>query len=486
MSSQPFLPNDTGTKFGEVAGDFTAQTLDGPWTLSENFTGCDSYVFVNYFAHSHGDQIWGSDPAGLFAQTPPNVHYFFGSYSSDGSRATELQQVKAKFDAALAVMAPQDRDWWSPRIHYVTTAPTAIAGSVGAYYQGLSPNIVFTFGIDRNQRFDPGGSLSRIVGSGFSGDIMMAAFLPRYYNFVFDRDAKAATETVDDVLLLDNQLVTKNNELYEVTFPDASKMASYDQMTLDISASCGPQGGDCGEWDYEAYLELCENDDCSTRHQIGLWITPYSRPGTRRWLVDATPFLGLLTQGGTRKVRFGMLWNMNANTMRVSFRLANTGAGMRPVAVTPLFGGGEFSATYNDKYTPIDFTPPVNTKKIELVALLTGHGQSSGNNCAEWCNHEHTFTVNAAEHTKSHAGQAGKALGCADRIDEGVVPGQYGNWAPSRAVWCPGLAVQPWRVDITNDVTLGEANTMSYRGNYNGGLPAGGRIRLSSYLVYYE
>jgi hypothetical protein len=66
-----------------------------------------------------------------------------------------------------------------------------------------------------------------------------------------------------------------------------------------------------------------------------------------------------------------------------------------------------------------------------------------------------------------------------------VVPGQYGNWTPQRAAWCPGQIVKPTRQDITAAVRLGEPNTITYRGGYRGGEPAGGRIRLSSYLVFY-
>ena len=35
-------------RYGSIAGDFTLQTLDGPWTLSEHWTGCDGYLFFNH------------------------------------------------------------------------------------------------------------------------------------------------------------------------------------------------------------------------------------------------------------------------------------------------------------------------------------------------------------------------------------------------------------------------------------------------------
>ena len=51
----------TGFEYGEVAGDFTVETLSGTWRFSEQFSGCESYVFVNY-APGVGDAVWNSPP----------------------------------------------------------------------------------------------------------------------------------------------------------------------------------------------------------------------------------------------------------------------------------------------------------------------------------------------------------------------------------------------------------------------------------------
>ncbi|MBW2454111.1 MAG: hypothetical protein JRI68_06360 [Deltaproteobacteria bacterium] len=481
-----FVDEGGGTTYGDLATDFTVQTLDGPWSFSEGWSGCETYVFLNHFDSTTGNSLWGSDAAELLSASARNVHYFFGAYAEPGMRDPMLQQMRGKVDTALAAMAPEDATWWASRVHYVTDDPAAIVGSLGGLYQEYYPSVLFGVAIDRYQRFDAAGSLQAFIGSGFSGRLRTAGYLGRHYNFVYERNEAVAAETdVTVVPMLTDQLVTENNQLYPVPFPDAATMAAFDHMVIDVELSCGPGPTDCGEWDYEAFLELCDDQACTGRDQIGLWITPYSRPGTRRWLIEATPFLSMLQDGGERFVRFGMLWNMNPNTMNVSFRLRTTGAAAAPRDFVPLFTGGTFDATYNDNYQPISFTPPSATTKVELVAILTGHGQEASN-CAEWCNHEHEFTVNGtAVHTKSHP-EAGTGWGCAEMVDEGVIPGQYGNWAPGRAAWCPGLAVQPWIVDITDDVTIGAENQITYQGLYNGGTPVGGRIRLSSYLVYSE
>ena len=136
---------------------------------------------------------------------------------------------------------------------------------------------------------------------------------------------------------------------------------------------------------------------------------------------------------------------------------------------------------------PFAFTPPADAKRVEIVSIISGHGQTDGDNCAEWCNHVHTFTVNEsadAVHEVSYT-DIGNPVGCAARANEGALPGQWGNWSQSRAGWCPGLPVETVRFDITSEVTLGAENTLSYRGSFRGGEPAGGDISKNTYIVWY-
>jgi hypothetical protein len=66
-----------------------------------------------------------------------------------------------------------------------------------------------------------------------------------------------------------------------------------------------------------------------------------------------------------------------------------------------------------------------------------------------------------------------------------VIPGQLGNWAVTRAYWCPGLPVEAHRTDITDLVHLGEDNTLAYSAHYGTGDPGGGDIALTAYVVWY-
>ena len=479
----------------ETAAPFTVTTSRGPWSLEEHWTGCDSYIFVNHFESDYGDQLWASDVSALFENAPKNAHFFFGAYRPDTNlfnpNDTLTGRIDKKLADALAALPPEDRRHWEHRVHVITESVYDMQNSVGEFLRGRGNEVVFAVGIDRSQAFDSAGSMFAVGFSGFTGSIPMVGFVPHYYNFVIAQDAElAAQQDVTIVDLFDGQEISQNNDLHDVTFPDAETMAGFNTMEIDVQAACGPTPQDCGEWDYEAYLQLCEDDTCQTSHEITLWITPYSRPGSRRWVADATPFLPLVRDGGARKIRFGMRWNMNKNVMNVSFRLRHIDGNPNPVQTIPLFtelgGGDNFNAEYNDRFAPVTVTPPADITRAEIAVLLTGHGQTQGNNCAEWCNHTHTWSVGGDDFTKSHEGQAGARDYCAKLAREGVVPGQWGNWAPGRAAWCPGQIVQPWRQDITSSITPGEESTISYNAAFNSNAPAGGRIRMSSYLVYYR
>jgi hypothetical protein len=172
----------------------------------------------------------------------------------------------------------------------------------------------------------------------------------------------------------------------------------------------------------------------------------------------------------------------------MSVRLSNQDKGYKSRSVTRAFGGGNFDANYNVDREAFTFTPPTSASRVEIVTIISGHGQTSGNGCAEWCNHVHNFTINAdssATHQVAYT-DISNDVGCAARADEGVIPGQWGNWSQSRAGWCPGLPVETVRFDITNQVTLGEENSLAYDASFNGAVPPGGDISKNTYIVWYE
>ncbi len=486
-------PYQTGgaAEMGGLAGDFTVQTTDGPWVFSEERTGCESYVFVSYGATDYGNGLWASVPDGLYLEGPRNAHYFIGTYEADpGAITARLETMQTALNEGFEFHSiPEDeREFWREHIHFVNQPMNEIGGSVGEL---LTATPLFAMAIDRAQHFDPLGSLFEVRGGGFMPNIGMAAYGPHWFNYLYDLEVGLDGADAMVLPLMPGETLTDRIIERSVTLPDASTMAGFDTLELDVQVHCFLDPAGCSEWDRIAHIFLCTadgEDACAETRELVRWITPYSRPGRRRWVMDASSLLPLMSEGGdqTFRIVMGPEWEeATEREITISLRLADR-RDEQPLAAELAFTGGNFDATYNEGREPFVTTIPSGATKVELVAIISGHGQTDGDNCAEWCNHVHTFTANGTEHVLDFEGQAGQAKGCAERSAEGVVPGQWGNWAPLRAGWCPGLPVEMLRIDVTDDVTPGEEATFTYAGGFDGGEPRGGTMSLSAYVVASE
>jgi hypothetical protein len=242
--------------------------------------------------------------------------------------------------------------------------------------------------------------------------------------------------------------------------------------------------GNCGAWDYLAHLYV--KDALDNDVELARFITSYHRE--THWVVDITPMLAQLLQGGmqTFKWSFAPSWNTQPTATKLRLHLSNQGRGHAPSEATFLFAGGNFNATYNDAYLPIDVMIPADAQKVELWSLITGHGADTAS-CAEFCNHQHELTINGQSYLKEHT-EAGTQDACVAQMDGGMVPNQAGTWWFGRGGWCPGQHVEPWIIDVTGDVTAGQLATVSYQGLFNGNTPPAnaGNIVMSSYLVVHR
>jgi hypothetical protein len=321
----------------------------------------------------------------------------------------------------------------------------------------------------------------------------MAAYVGDFFNHRASVRRQVNQESDVKVIALVDDLVTNRVFTEDITLPEAEELAEYDTLEFDIGVTChhrNPFG--CSEWDRIARIDLCVSEDCSDRREMVRWITPYWRRGERRWLIDASPMLGLLEGGGPRSFRIEMGPSWERGTEReakMSLRFSTRGETQRSRGVTLAYRGGGYGADYNDNHPPFEFEVPDEATRVELVVLLSGHGQTGRYNCAEWCDHRHEFTIGGGIPVANLASDIppGSLRGCADRAKDGVSPGQWGNWAPGRAYWCPGMPVQPLRFDMTNKVRKDRVNRLQYRSRINGSeVPDGGNIDLSAYIVWYS
>ncbi|MBI5527856.1 MAG: hypothetical protein HY897_16120 [Deltaproteobacteria bacterium] len=495
LPSAEFSPGPYGTARREVAGDFTLPTFEGDWNFGSRFSGCETYLFIpeeTPMTRGFPTPWWTQDFEMLIWNSPRNVHYFFVATADISS----VQQMKTRLHAFLDLLDPAERDWWKGRVHFVSKTASALGNWVGSY--AGSPGL--GFGVDRFQRIRDFGSPSDPMrynesAQWFEPNLSYVAHEAKYYEFEWARGQRLATENPTVVRLFDKENVQGVVER-DVPFPDAASMAGFDTIELDLTANCPAAGSEpaaCGEWDYVQALHLCDTADPSKCDvEIGRWITSYAREG--RWLTDASQALAFLEGGGTRRLRFDASGQKYAVTLEL--RLSNRGKGMRPGGAVFLFSGGAFDATYNDKYQPATVAVPADAKRVEIFAVITGHGFGvEKENCAEFCAHEHHFDVNGTKYVKTNP-DAGSYTGCAENVPNGVVPNQYGTWFFGRGGWCPGYNVSPWVADVTSSAVVGGDNVITYRGLLYGAPyvpePSGGtsgfpaNVNMTSYLVFWK
>jgi len=291
-------------------------------------------------------------------------------------------------------------------------------------------------------------------------------------------------------------------------------MEDFDSFAIYTYEACADHKG-CNEWDFIGYLnayesecsliefslyndcinqilpeftsqEVCENaghrwdeggEDSSPsckgkwnrvwKAEVGRYITAYNREG--RYISDVTPMLGVLKNENINEFNY---WQPNAYGLTIKLFFWNENKEYTPVGAEYLHGATrKFNLDYNNIFgseNPFSYNVTDNTEKVEIVTFFTGHGHSSTDeNCAEFCNHQHEFTINGNTLDLLEHPNGGTPYGCYNRVHEGVSANQYGTWVYGRAGWCPGQDVEYNRIDITSESSIGE-NRLNYRALYQG------------------
>ncbi|TNE85418.1 MAG: hypothetical protein EP330_25370 [Deltaproteobacteria bacterium] len=252
-----------------------------------------------------------------------------------------------------------------------------------------------------------------------------------------------------------------------------------------LSGSCASPLGEGTQGTYTCNADGTGYDAlvCPCNTEIGRWITTYHREG--RYVHEATPFLALMQDGGTRRYRFA---TSQPYDLDLDFRFSNRGIGVRPTSMSRLHRGAYYSPTVNESYQPIDVDVPSSAARVELATVVSGHGGGQLN-CGEFCRTTNHFTV-GGEEVVIEDPWVDVANGCEQQVSEGTVPNQYGTWWYGRNGWCPGKEVPVQRFDITASVSPGSAATFEHATfgpggmNLNGG--SGERIEVESWMVVYE
>ncbi len=500
LESVPFVDGPFGTYRGELADDFTVPIVGGStWNLREHWSGCETYVFSSDripVSDADTTSVWEKDLDALLEGSPQNVHYFFFSRQLTAEAATtSTTAMQGRIDAHLATLPADQAAHWRDRLHVIATRAQDL--DPGWLADVLNTHGRIGFGIDRSQRIRGGGYLSDVNRYSsslnsmgywpFRNNLAYVAHEPRYFNAQHERLAHLQTQDATTVTLWDGEVLSEFAET-TVTLPSAAEMESFDTFEIEIEMQCpDPEEieiGNCGAWDYLAYLFV--KDELGNDVQLGRFITSYHRE--THWVADVTPMMVHLLAGGERtfKWSFAPPWNVQPTATKLKLHFSNRNKGYAPRTATYLYSGGAFNDLYNDGRLPVDVPISATAAKVELWAITTGHGAEAGQ-CAEFCNHQHEFTVDGNVHMQEFP-DAQVQEGCVAALEQGMVPNQAGTWWYGRGGWCPGQQVAPYVVDVTNEVTLGGTTQVSYRGLYNDATPTApsGNIDLISYIVVYE
>jgi len=349
------------------------------------------------------------------------------------------------------------------------------------------------FAIDRKQQFRTIGYLANPSTSNLDPSLQYLNYELQYFNAQWEKE-QALTEDTHDIRLYEEQTISSEN-LYEAEAYTTIDIPGedYNHLEATLYLACPDHlDSNCPEWDVAVYLKICETEDTSTcTQEFGRWITAYSREG--KWRTDLTPWLAWLTPGSQKQFHF---YTGQQYVVTLDFHFSNVAEQSRAFETVPLFSGASFDADYNDNYEDIEVAMPSDAKRAEIVAWISGHGFGADTlNCAEFCDHQHYFTIGDAVFEKKHP-EADDPMGCANAVERGVVPNQFGTWIFGRGGWCPGEDVPLWRADITEAIGTqerftigyhalveGEAYNPVYLGNEDAYYPV---ILMTSYVVFYK
>lgn len=491
LTRRPLLAEGAfGDARRDLADDFTLSTVDGDWSFFEQYTGCETYVFVT---DRMPTSPLDSSPivhdvdglVELLEKSPANARYFFLTYQSDTAAwATEMTDDLAE---ALSLVDADVAEALADRLHVVDEVATGVEPWVADAL--LYPTEGFA--IDRFQRLRELGSLADVnrydatlnaAGQWpWRDNVAYVAHMPQIFNHESDLDDDAAD--LDPIYVLyDDPVWLTGNDTWDVTFPDAATMAATDTLLVDLEHRCDPaqmEYGNCDAWDAIQTLYLCQPDNPDTCDiELARYITTYHREG--RWLADASQLLPYLVDGGTKRLHLAGIRGGHYITLRLLLGARDGGA---PLSIEPLWTGGSFNADYDANHPPITVDVPAEATRAFLNVNVTGHGFGTGDNCAEFCGHEHHFTIGDTTWTADNW-EVYDTEGCLKQIGDGAVPNQYGTWWYGRSSWCPGMQVEPWVFEITDAITPGQPVTITY--TTNEGFVTGGNIELRSYVAFWK
>eukprot|EP00759_Apiculatamorpha_spiralis_P003227 PhF_6_TR11554/c0_g1_i1/m.18570 len=254
------------------------------------------------------------------------------------------------------------------------------------------------------------------------------------------------------------------------------------EWEFEFTLTCPTPGDDatCGPWDRIISASvMCPSrskNESATYNEVSRWITPFRRDRVGHWMTSADSLIAtLLTNGTTCTVNV----NVCCETWTATLDLIATPRSAHPrppLLVVPLQYPNQdttFDQSYDVNRTIIVATPKEATKVV-LMAWISGHGSNPPppvNVGCEYAPTSHAWNINNNGWTKYNTTTlaytqymlAGTPSGCQDKVVNGVIANQHGDYPDGRDGWCPGWKVDPIIVDVSSSWNFQDANVITYR-----------------------
>jgi hypothetical protein len=286
------VPAPTSTPL-DLAADFTVPTLQGDWNFKQNFTGCDTFLFIQDAptqSRSWPTPLWARDVDTLLQRLPLNTHVFFVSGRElQSDRLHQLEALKAQVGLHIAPLQDHERLRRQARVHYITARGGWLDNWLGSLLSSSSHGV----GIDRFQQIRTIGSYADprrwdAARQGFEPNLSMAANEAIYYNFEATREARLTQEDATLVEVFTGERV-EGGTLQNLELPPGEDLSSFDTLSLDLTMTCEHASNTCPAGEDLTSLSLCDLPDQDDNRYAHTPCQPHVPEAMGSCLINGSP-----------------------------------------------------------------------------------------------------------------------------------------------------------------------------------------------------